>query len=75
MRTFSCVPNSQSTPTGSHIYNGLMYRIHQAGEGGDLVKIQENTNKSTILQYKVSNLKHKNSKMFRLSLLGHPQGM
>ena len=38
-----CVPNSQSTPTGSHIYNGLIYRIHQAGEGGDLVKIQENT--------------------------------
>jgi len=56
MLTFSCVPASQSTPTRSHMYSGLMYRIHQAGEGGDLVKIQENTNKYTILQYKVSTI-------------------
>ena len=57
MRTFSCVPASQSKPTGSHIYSGIIYRIHQAGEGGDLVKIKENTNKSTILQHKVSKIK------------------
>jgi hypothetical protein len=38
-----------------------------------IVKIEEYSNKNTILQYKIFRIEHQNSDMFRPFIVGHPQ--